>query len=118
MTRNARTTAVVRCLASLALFSACALSAVADDSQSQTPAPQSRYAVTYTRDIAPILNKNCVVCHREGQVAPFALDSYAQAIRWVHQIKIMTTGRRMPPWGAVRGYGDFHDCRRLTNEQI
>src|SRR5436305_2048008 len=39
-------------------------------------ARSSSMKVTYTRDIAPIVNANCVTCHREGQIAPFPLTSY------------------------------------------
>jgi len=74
--------------------------------------------VTYTRDIAPILNANCVVCHRAGEVAPFTLETYAQARVWARQIKDYTARRLMPPWKAVPGYGEFHDKRWLTDEQI
>src|SRR5437588_13100754 len=59
--------------------------------------PPVRAAATYARDIAPILNASCVACHREGEVAPFALDSYAQAKRWAAQIAKVTARRTMPP---------------------
>src|SRR5262249_25657048 len=45
------------------------------EARNQTPQPQKE--VTYTRDIAPILNKNCVMCHRPDDVAPMSLMTYA-----------------------------------------
>lgn len=75
-------------------------------------------AVTYTRDIAPILNRNCVVCHRTGETAPFALETYRQAHTWASAIRDYTARRLMPPWKARPGYGDFHDARTLTDAEI
>ncbi len=75
-------------------------------------------SVTYARDVAPILFANCVVCHRSGEAAPFALETYQQAKTWAAQIRDYTARRQMPPSKAVRGYGDFCDQRRLTDAQI
>jgi thiol-disulfide isomerase/thioredoxin len=74
--------------------------------------------VTYTRDVAPILNARCVSCHRQGEAAPFALENYTQAHTWATPIKDYTARRVMPPWKAAPGYGDFHDARVLTETQI
>jgi mono/diheme cytochrome c family protein len=73
---------------------------------------------TYTRDVARILNENCVACHRKGEVAPFALETYPQARAWSRQIKEYTARRLMPPWKADPGYGSFRDARYLTEKQI
>jgi len=74
--------------------------------------------VTFTRDIAPLLNKNCVVCHRSGESAPFALQTFRQARTWATAIKDYTARRIMPPWKAAPGAGDFHDARTLTQSEI
>lgn len=74
--------------------------------------------VTYARDVAPILYQNCVTCHREGEAAPFSLNTYQQAKTWATAIKDYTTRRLMPPWKAVPGHGDFHDARVLTDDQL
>lgn len=74
--------------------------------------------VTYARDVAPILFGNCVVCHRSGEAAPFALETYQQAKTWASQIKDYTARRQMPPSKAVKGYGEFCDQRVLTDAQI
>ncbi|MCS6775161.1 MAG: redoxin family protein [Chloroherpetonaceae bacterium] len=81
------------------------------------PAKTQEARVTYARDVAPILQQNCLVCHRQGEVAPFALETYAQARVWARQIKIYTQNRRMPPWRA-NSNGEFHNERRLTDQQI
>ncbi|HZT41070.1 MAG TPA: redoxin domain-containing protein [Chthonomonadaceae bacterium] len=84
------------------------------------PAPRaaSPASVTYARDIAPILNANCVMCHRQGETAPFSLETYQEARTWAAQIKDYTARRLMPPWKAVPGYGDFRDAHFLTAKQI
>ncbi len=73
---------------------------------------------TYSHDIAPILNANCVVCHRAGETGPFSLTTYQEAKTWAAAIKDYTARRVMPPWKAVPGYGDFHDTRSLSSQQI
>ena len=74
--------------------------------------------VTYAHDVAPILNANCVTCHRPGESGPFSLETYPQAKTWASAIKAYTVRRQMPPWKAVAGYGEFHDARTLTDAQI
>lgn len=75
-------------------------------------------AVNYAHDVAPILFANCVACHRTGEAAPFALETYQQAKTWAGQIKDYTARRQMPPSKAVKGYGDFCDQRVLDDNQI
>jgi mono/diheme cytochrome c family protein len=75
-------------------------------------------AVTFTRDVAPILQANCQGCHRPGEIAPFSLLTYDDAQSWAPLIKEYTQKRLMPPWKPVEGYGEFQDARRLTPEQI
>jgi thiol-disulfide isomerase/thioredoxin len=77
----------------------------------------SKDLITYTRDIAPILNKNCVSCHREGQIGPMPLTNYKNVAAWAEQIKRVTQARTMPPWHE-KSEGKFHDERRLTPGQI
>jgi hypothetical protein len=78
-----------------------------------TPAPRAGL-VTYTRDIAPILQKHCVVCHRPGQVAPFSLISYRQAAAWAATIREVVTQGRMPPWHANPRHGKFANDPRFS----
>ena len=68
--------------------------------------------------MAKILNANCVACHRAGEVAPFALQTYAQARTWATAIKDYTGRRLMPPWKPVESCGPFHDTRSLTDKEI
>ncbi len=75
-------------------------------------------APTFNKDVAPILYKNCVTCHRPGEVAPFSLLTYSEAKRWAPMIAQATAAHIMPPWKAEAGFGDFADARVLTEIQI
>jgi tetratricopeptide (TPR) repeat protein/mono/diheme cytochrome c family protein len=74
--------------------------------------------VTFSRQIAPILYKNCTSCHHPGGAGPFSLVTYADARRWAPQIVRVTQTRFMPPWLPEPGYGDFADERRLSTADI
>lgn len=62
--------------------------------------PPDAAAVTYYRDVAPILGRTCVGCHREGGLGPFALTSFAAAHEEAPAIADATARRVMPPWPA------------------
>lgn len=80
------------------------------------PAAKSE-AVTFYQDVAPILNAHCVVCHRQGEVGPFALTTFKQAARWAADIKEYTGNRQMPPWPANGGVA-FRGERKLSAKEI
>ena len=73
--------------------------------------------VSYHRDIAPLLQANCQVCHRTGEVAPFALATYADARHWGPMMAEVTANGTMPPWHAGPDHGTFRNERRLTAAQ-
>ncbi len=75
-------------------------------------------AVTYSRDIAPIIYSRCLNCHREGQVAPFALGSYEQVAKRADWIASVTRDRIMPPWIPHPGHEEFVGERWLTDREI
>ncbi|MEX2113957.1 MAG: redoxin domain-containing protein [Pirellulales bacterium] len=67
--------------------------------------------VTYTGQVAAIVNRHCVECHREGELAPFALTSYEDVVPWTATIREVVEEQRMPPWFADPRYGKFsNDC--------
>ncbi len=74
-------------------------------------------AVTFYKDVAPILNSHCVVCHRPGEVAPFSLTTYKQALRWAADIKEYTGTKQMPPWMAAGGL-PMHGERKMNAAEI
>jgi hypothetical protein len=82
-------------------------------------APAQAGGPTYSKDIAPILQKNCQDCHRPGQVAPFSLLSYEQARKRGSDIAHVTGDRIMPPWPAATNYGGpFLDQRVLSDADL
>lgn len=74
--------------------------------------------VTYTRDIAPIIQSNCVRCHRQGQAAPFPLGNYEEVSGHANQIVEVTHSRFMPPWKPAPGFTRFLDEARLTKHEL
>ena len=78
----------------------------------------ARTDVTYTRDVASILQERCQACHRPDQAAPFALMSYDDAVKHARMLKEVTAQRRMPPWHADPRHGKFGNDRRLTEKEI
>jgi hypothetical protein len=73
---------------------------------------------TWSRDVAPLLYKNCASCHHPGGAGPFSLITYADARRWAPQILDVTQSRFMPPWLPEPGYGEFADVRRLSDGEV
>jgi mono/diheme cytochrome c family protein len=68
---------------------------------------------TYYTDVQPILEANCVTCHVTGGIAPFALDSGEQAVKWAGVIAAVTQSGYMPPWPPGGDSPAFLDDKRL-----
>jgi hypothetical protein len=81
-------------------------------------AADQSFPVTFSKDVLPILQKNCQNCHRPGQVAPMSLMSYKEARPWAKAIKIAVSLRQMPPWFADPKYGHFANDRSLKQSEI
>ncbi len=73
---------------------------------------------TFSRDVLPILQKNCQSCHRPGQIGPMPLLTYEQARPWARAIKTQVVSRAMPPWHADPRYGHFLNDRSLDQSAI
>jgi hypothetical protein len=73
--------------------------------------------ITFSREISRVLYNRCVQCHRPGGSA-FSLVSYEEARPWAKAIEEEVLERRMPPWGAVKGFGQFREDQALTQEQL
>lgn len=72
---------------------------------------------TYYKDVAPIVAAKCQQCHRDGDIAPFALKDYDSAVTWSADIQRVITNNIMPPWKPVAGYGTFRDALSLSDDQ-
>lgn len=71
-------------------------------------------SVTWTRDVAVILHRHCVTCHRRGAIAPFALTTFKEARGWAETIREVVEEGRMPPWHAHPQHGRFANDPRLS----
>jgi len=80
--------------------------------------PSPAKEVTFNRDVAPILFKNCVVCHRPNDMAPMSLMDYPDAKMWARPIRDAVVQRKMPPWHADPKVGDFSNDPRLSDQDI
>ncbi len=80
--------------------------------------PKSDSTVTYSNQIARILQKSCVECHRAGEIGPFALTNYEEVVGWAEMIDEVVQERRMPPWHADPAHGKFANDVRLSDEEI
>ncbi len=78
----------------------------------------SAATVTYAKDVAPIIQKNCVVCHRPGEVAPMSFTNYKEVRPWAKAIREKVVTRAMPPWFADPAHGDFSNDPRLSQKEI
>src|SRR5207253_1458228 len=77
---------------------------------SEKPAPIAE--VTFSKDVAPILQRSCQTCHRPGSIAPMSLLTYEDVRPWARAIKQRTSLREMPPWFVDRRVG----IRRFNND--
>lgn len=73
--------------------------------------------VTWNREVSRIVYGRCATCHRPGGSA-FSLLSYAEASPWANAIKDAALERTMPPWGVVKGFGNFRNDDALTQEEL
>jgi hypothetical protein len=76
--------------------------------------------VTFTKDVAPILQARCQVCHRPDTFAPMSLLTYEDARPWAKSIKLKVVAREMPPWYIDKNVGvrHFKNDVSLSDEEI
>src|SRR4051794_35645091 len=89
------------CLFSLAFYSSSIVSGDAGAGKEKT-------AVTFARHVAPILQKRCEECHRQGGMAPMSLVTYEETRPWARSIKEKVVKREMPPFHATGAVGRYH----------
>lgn len=96
------------------LFIACCLFPFALSSSAHEPITTK---VRFNKELVRILQRNCLSCHHPGGIA-FSLATYDEARPWAKAIKEEVLEKRMPPWHAVKGYGDFSNAPALTQRDI
>ena len=76
--------------------------------------------VTFAKDVAPILQRSCQVCHRTGSIAPMSLLTYEEVRPWARSIREKAVTRTMPPWYIDRSIGpqEFKYDRSLSDAEI
>ncbi|NOT60101.1 MAG: c-type cytochrome [Acidobacteria bacterium] len=92
----------------------CAVWLFTISSQANVPAK----IVTFSKDVAPIFNKNCATCHRPGEAAPFSTLSYQDVRPWAKSIKEKVANRVMPPWHHDPHIGQWSNDARLSQADI
>jgi Copper type II ascorbate-dependent monooxygenase, C-terminal domain len=73
---------------------------------------------TFYKNVLPILQEHCQVCHRAGGIAPMAFQSYEETKRFGPAIRISSDNRTMPPWFAEKGIGKFSNDSSLSADEI
>jgi hypothetical protein len=72
--------------------------------------------ITWDAEISRIVNRRCLSCHAAASSVDFS--TYERARPWAKSIRNQVLERRMPPWGAVKGFGDFRNDPSLTPLEI
>lgn len=75
-------------------------------------------AVDYASQVAAILNKRCVGCHRPGEAAPFSLIGYENARKWSPMVLKVVQEKRMPPWRADPDVHEYHDENQVAPAEL
>ena len=83
----------------------------------KTPAAKAmKTEVTYSKDIARIVQNRCQECHRPGQIGPMPLLNYDDVSSWAQMIHEVVADNRMPPWHADPKFGKWKNDRRLSSD--
>jgi hypothetical protein len=99
---------------------AIALMVAAANAQAPASATKIQGQVTFTKDVAPILQDKCQACHRTGEMAPMSLMTYQETRPWAKDIKQRVLLRTMPPWFMDKTVGiqHFANDMSLSDQQI
>src|SRR5438552_3569791 len=84
----------------------------------QAPSPAPSHVATFNKDVLPILQRECQVCHRPGEVGPMSFLTYESVRPWAKSIKQAVLSKKMPPWFADPRYGEFRNEPQLTPDEI
>src|SRR5271168_670389 len=95
-----------------------AVSSVALPSCIVPQSPREASSPTFYRDVLPILQQHCQVCHRSGGIAPISFETYAATRPYADAIHTATQNRSMPPWFAEKGVGKFSNDPSLSEQEI
>lgn len=108
---------LIACLAAIAALG-CAQKEEVKGEEEKDNAPALVQQPVFTRDIAPVIYKNCSPCHRPGESAPFDLLTYSDVRKHAKLIAEVTGDRYMPPWLPAHGVNAFAGERWLSDDKI
>ena len=91
---------------------------VTGDAPQEPRVPPTESAPTFSADVAPIMYRKCVSCHRPGEIAPMSFITYKDVRPWARSIREKVLAREMPPWDADPQHGKFRNDRSLTQQEI
>ncbi|MGH7970979.1 MAG: redoxin domain-containing protein, partial [Limisphaerales bacterium] len=74
-------------------------------------------APSYSKEIAPLLQRHCVDCHRQGGIGPWSMSGYDRVKHYSRMIEEVLLTRRMPPWDPDPDFGAFANANVLTAEE-
>ena len=102
------------------MLSVCGIVVVALISPGLAMAQYADLAPTFTKDVAPIFQRSCQVCHRPHNMAPMSLMTYKEARPWARSIKQKVIAREMPPWHIDKNVGiqSIKGDRSLSDDEI
>lgn len=83
----------------------------------RTKETQADAEITYVNSVAAILQNRCLECHRDGEIAPFAMDDPEAIAGWADMIAEVVREGRMPPWHASPEHGDFSNDRSMPDDE-
>src|SRR6185436_2259263 len=99
----------------LLLFSSLAILITPRDSSSHEPVTTK---IMFNREIVRIFQRHCLACHDSGNITNISLATYPQARPWAKAFKEEVLEKRMPPYQAVKGFGDFRNDYSMTQHEI
>jgi hypothetical protein len=104
----------------IALLPIASLAVTAGTASAADPVTDPAKPVTFTKDVLPIFQQKCQVCHRPGTVAPMSLLTYEDSRPWARSIKARVAAREMPPWHLDRTVGiqEYKNDRSLSDAQV
>jgi hypothetical protein len=95
-----------------------AMTALGTEISSPTTPSDQTSIKTFNKDVLPVLEQNCQVCHRQGGVAPMSFQTYESTRPYAKAIKTAVINKKMPPWFADPHVGEFRNAPKLTEADI
>lgn len=78
--------------------------------------PSDMSSVTWSSSVSDVLKRNCLECHRTGDIGPFSMESYDEVVGWADTMLETIDNGRMPPWHAESGHRPLANERRMSEQ--